>query len=1039
MSHTPPPARGSSVIPLALTPDDAPTIITRPADGAPGPAIGERVGPYEILGVAGTGGMASVLRAKDVDLGREVALKMLPPAQSGDTEAVARFKLEGRAAAQLDHDNVARVFACGEDAGRPFIAFEFVEGETLRDVIARQGPLTPADCVAITAEVAAGLAHAAERGIVHRDIKPSNLIVTPGGRVKIVDMGLARCDTRPVIGDVTKSGVTLGTFDYISPEQALDPRRADPRSDIYSLGCTVYHAATGRPPVPSGTAAQKLHAHQHLPVVDPRVYNPAVPPGLAQLLATMMAKSPARRFQTPKELLAATSKLAAELGVPSETLPLDARGTSPAPQSGTGRGGLLAGLAAVAAAVVVAVGLVAPTHPPGPTAPPWEVQPRTAADVPPAIIGERPKPPAPGPQTVGTIEELAKAIGSTDISVIRLTGRLYDLTALPDGLLVGGRPSFTLEAAEGASPTLRVAAAPPAEFERWGKARSGALTVAGVGAVTLRGLRFDVADGPASDGIDRPAGVVVAESDTLTVENCRVEAVGAPPDTIGLLVTRGDGAATVTVRKTLFNRRLGGGLALMGPVKTTLTGCAFAPLPAAVRLSGAGGSLSLTGCKFLLDRGAAVEFEADASWTLEAGGCVFAAPPVDPTVATAIMMGDGPPRPVVVRAASGWPAGAKFTARSGEPNLYHATDALVGPGPAQSVETARLRNGPFQDTADDRKSPPWASRDPLADLDGADPWRAFRVGPPVSEAASRVKVWWPEAGADPPRHTYTRLDEAVKALRPGDELHIRHDGELPLLPVVWNRPGRLLVRPYPGTQPVLVPTRGVAGESAAVVRLLDGEVLLDGLTVRLTTRVGAAVAVGGGRRVTLKGCTVTVDDPGAAAVRLLSGAGETAVTLTDTLVRGWGLGVAGGDRSAEITLNNSWAALGGPLVRADGEIRVTLTRVTAAVIGPLLDSRIAGRLSVSADRCVFAPLGGRLQLTPTGESRRVEWTTIGPCWFADTGVSIADIGPMATAHLVTFQSSPAADNPAAVERADLAVVSPELPAGGIGADPARDR
>ena len=186
-----------------------------------------------------------------------------------------------------------------------FIAFEFVEGENLRVLIDRQRTIPVVDCIRYMIQVAAGLNHAAERGVVHRDIKPSNIIITPDGRAKIVDMGLARhLDSLSVNGGVTQSGVTLGTFDYISPEQALDPRRADVRSDIYSLGCTFYHALTGRPPVPEGTAAKKLHAHQHVDPLDPRVLNPAIPDGLAAILSGMMAKDPNQRYQTPTDLIA---------------------------------------------------------------------------------------------------------------------------------------------------------------------------------------------------------------------------------------------------------------------------------------------------------------------------------------------------------------------------------------------------------------------------------------------------------------------------------------------------------------------------------------------------------------------------------------------------------------------------------------------------------------------------------------------------------------------------------------------------------------
>src|SRR5262249_27463951 len=130
-------------------------------------------------------------------------------------------------------------------------------------------------------------------------------------------------DSGHVNGGVTQSGVTLGTFDYISPEQALDPRRADVRSDIYSLGCAFYHALTGRPPVPEGTAAKKLHAHQHIDPLDPRALNPAIPDELAAVLARMMAKDPDRRYQTPFDLIAHLKGVAEKLRLPADAASAD--------------------------------------------------------------------------------------------------------------------------------------------------------------------------------------------------------------------------------------------------------------------------------------------------------------------------------------------------------------------------------------------------------------------------------------------------------------------------------------------------------------------------------------------------------------------------------------------------------------------------------------------------------------------------------------------------------------------------------------------
>jgi serine/threonine protein kinase len=301
--------------------DDAPTIISGPPpaedggrEGATGtgssvnrsPATvnirGRRLAHFELEEPIGVGGMAAVIRARDTQLDRVVALKILPPQSAADPDQVRRFEREARAAARLDHENIARVYYCGEDQGLHFIAFEYVEGENLRDMIARRGRIPVPEATQYVLQVARGLAHAAERGVVHRDIKPSNIIVTASGVVKLIDMGLART-LEPSAAELTQSGATLGTFDYISPEQALDPRLADTRSDIYSLGCTFYHMLTGRPPTPEGTAARKLHFHQNERPVDPRYYNPEIPRELVLILGRMLAKEPHKRYQHPQELV----------------------------------------------------------------------------------------------------------------------------------------------------------------------------------------------------------------------------------------------------------------------------------------------------------------------------------------------------------------------------------------------------------------------------------------------------------------------------------------------------------------------------------------------------------------------------------------------------------------------------------------------------------------------------------------------------------------------------------------------------------------
>src|SRR5205823_13150845 len=151
-----------------------------------------RLAHFELIEPIGAGGMATVLPARDTQLDRDVALKILPPEMAADPENVRRFHQEARSAAKLDHENIARVFFCGEDQGLHFIAFEFVEGDNLRALLERRGRLPVPEAVRYLLQVAAGLEHAAARGVVHRDVKPSNIIVSPNGRAKLVDMGLAR-------------------------------------------------------------------------------------------------------------------------------------------------------------------------------------------------------------------------------------------------------------------------------------------------------------------------------------------------------------------------------------------------------------------------------------------------------------------------------------------------------------------------------------------------------------------------------------------------------------------------------------------------------------------------------------------------------------------------------------------------------------------------------------------------------------------------------------------------------------------------------
>jgi len=313
-------------IPLS---DDQPTIISKnilaiPAENfrAMNPAelgrtlVGERLGHFQLQDFIGGGGMGAVFRALDTMLNRIVAVKVLSQSQASDDETLKRFKNEAQSAARLDHDNISRVYYVGEDRGLHYIVFEYIEGTNLRDLVIQDGPLSIQDAISYTLQITDALDHASRRDVVHRDIKPSNVLITLDGKAKLVDMGLARLHqiAQPE-EDLTASGVTLGTFDYISPEQARDPRNADVRSDLYSLGCTLYYVLTGQPPFPEGTVLQKLLQHQGDEPLDPRDFRPDLPDELYDITKKLMAKAPTSRYQTPGELAADLLALSADLGI----------------------------------------------------------------------------------------------------------------------------------------------------------------------------------------------------------------------------------------------------------------------------------------------------------------------------------------------------------------------------------------------------------------------------------------------------------------------------------------------------------------------------------------------------------------------------------------------------------------------------------------------------------------------------------------------------------------------------------------------------
>ena len=281
------------------------------------PSHGEplTLGHFRIDRLIGRGGMGAVFDALDMRLDRRVAIKVLSPEHSGTPVSVDRFRNEAKAAARLDHENIARVFFVGEDAGLHYIAFEFIAGENLRERIRASGRLPAAEAVRVGLQIAAALHHTSACGVVHRDVKPSNIILTPRGRAKLVDLGLARKHDPEASQDITVPGTTLGTFDYISPEQARDPRAVDIRSDIYSLGCTLYHALAGVPPYSEGTMMQKLLDHNNTDVPHVREANPKVSVELSDLVHRMMTPKPEARPQSAADLIRQLSAEAGRMGL----------------------------------------------------------------------------------------------------------------------------------------------------------------------------------------------------------------------------------------------------------------------------------------------------------------------------------------------------------------------------------------------------------------------------------------------------------------------------------------------------------------------------------------------------------------------------------------------------------------------------------------------------------------------------------------------------------------------------------------------------
>ena len=317
------------------------------------------IGNYQLLAKLGTGGMGVVYKAHQASMDRCVALKVLPRRLARDPSFIERFLREARSAARLNHPNIVRAYDVGEADGFYYFAMELVEGESLRQRIARLGRIGQADALEVAGQIAQALEHAHAHHLVHRDIKPDNILLTRHGVAKLADLGLAKHATD---ASLTQTDAPVGTPLYMSPEQARGMADHDPRSDIYSLGATLYHAVVGAPPFTGPTSASIISQHLFERPRPPRAVVPELSEGMSALLLKMLAKKPQTRHQSAAELLRDISR------VRRGGLPAGARARSgstriPRSRRRRRRSPLLSWLAAAGVALVLlAVWLLCANH-----------------------------------------------------------------------------------------------------------------------------------------------------------------------------------------------------------------------------------------------------------------------------------------------------------------------------------------------------------------------------------------------------------------------------------------------------------------------------------------------------------------------------------------------------------------------------------------------------------------------------------------------------------------------------------------------------
>lgn len=286
------------------------------------------LGKYKLLGHIGTGGMSSVYLAEHIRMGDKRAIKVLPKSRVRDATYLARFQLEAKAIASLNHPNIVMAYDIDNVGDVHYIVMEYVDGLDLQQLVKRDGAMDFSTAASVLGQAARGLDHAHQNGVIHRDVKPANLLIDPHGIVRLLDMGLALV----AAGEdesltVANNENVLGTADYLAPEQALNSHKVDHRADIYGLGCTLYFLLTGKPPFSDGTLAQRIAKHQTEMPTPIRQLRPDCPGELEGICVKMIQKDPKYRYQTAADVAEVLEKFA--VAVPKGTAVTAGLGSRP--------------------------------------------------------------------------------------------------------------------------------------------------------------------------------------------------------------------------------------------------------------------------------------------------------------------------------------------------------------------------------------------------------------------------------------------------------------------------------------------------------------------------------------------------------------------------------------------------------------------------------------------------------------------------------------------------------------------------------------